>query len=446
MENIIEFILKTEYDQIPREAITIAKRCIIDTIGVTLAGSKQPEGKIITEFAIKKKAVAEAYIIAGGFRTSLDLAAFANATMAHALDYDDISIDFLGHPSTVLVPTVLAIGESRKKSGKDILCSLVVGFEIGAMIGSVMGVHFFESSWHPTPIVGIIAATAAGAKILRLSAQQSRMALGIASSLAGGLKGNFGTMTKPLHAGSAARNSILAALLALKGFTANDNILEDKQGLFQTFVGDKYFPKEESLGKRWSILDPGVKVKPYPCCGGSLGCIDATLELKKRYNLAAEDVAEIECRISPTALRAVIIDIPKTGQESRFSLKYATAIALIDGEVSLKQFSDEKVTSLLTKEIMNRIRYSFRSEEHGLDLPQEVVVKLKNGKEYSYRVEKVKGTPGNPLRDDELALKFRDCASLVLSARDADDTLDLLLQFEELEDIAKLMELIGKAD
>jgi 2-methylcitrate dehydratase PrpD len=445
MEKIFEFIKQTEYDQIPKEAITIAKRCIIDTIGVTLAGSKQPEGKIITEFAMERKAVPEAYIIAGGFKASSDLAALANGTMAHALDYDDISIDFLGHPSTVLVPTVLAIGESRKKSGKDILCSFVVGFEIGAMIGSVMGVQFFESNWHPTPIVGIIAATAAGAKILGLNAQQSRMAFGIASSMAGGLKGNFGTMTKPLHAGSAARNSILALLLANKGFTANKDILEDKRGFFQGFLGERDSTgKERNLGKSWSIIEPGVKVKPYPCCGGSFGCIDAMLELKKRYNFLAEDIVEIECRISPTSLQAVTIDFPKTAQESRFSLRYVTAIALLDGEVSLKQFSEQKVNSPLIRDLMSKIKYSFLQDlGRGLNLPQEVMVKLKNGSEYTYRVEKVKGTAGNPLSDNELASKFRDCASFVLNSTEANKVLELLYHLEELENIIGLMELIG---
>ena len=455
-KEVVEFITQTKYEQIPKEAIRIAKRCMIDTIGVAIAASKQPEGKIITELTKEKKAVPEASVIVGGFKTSSDLAALANGTMAHGLDYDDTSIEFRGHPSGVLVPAVLALSECYRKSGRDTLCSFVIGFEVGAMIGDAMGDPFFyDSPWHPTPIVGIMGAVAAGAKILGLSAQQSAMALGIASSMAGGLKENVGTMTKPLHAGNAAHNSILAVLLANKGLTAGEGILEGKRGLYKAFMGREY-PKgiERSFGKRWSIVTPGVKVKLYPCCGGLFGAIYSMLELKKKYNLLPEDVAEIECRISQaelTLLEGLLTEFPKTIPESRFSLKYVTAIALLDGEVSLRQFNEQKVSSSMTKDLMHKIRVvplHFDDVGHSIDSPQEVIVKLKNGREYSYQVAwgNVKGNTGNPLSDDELASKFRDCASLALSPNKVDEALELFWHLEDLKDITKLMKLVGVAD
>ena len=453
-KEIVEFITQTKYEQIPKEAIRIAKRCIIDTMGVALAASKQPEGKIITELIKERKAVPEVSVIAGGFKTSSDLAALANGTMAHGLDYDDTSIEFKGHPSGVLVPAILALSESYKKSGRDTVCSFVIGFEVGAVIGSAMGDLFFESSpWHPTPIVGTMGAVAAGAKLLGLSVQQSAMALGIASSMAGGLKKNVGTMTKPLHAGNAAHNSILAVQLASKGFTASAGILEGERGLCKVFMGEEYpTGVERSLGKRWSILTPGVKVKFYPCCGGLSAGIYAMLELKKKYNLLPEDVVEIECRISQTEVTMIgglISEFPKTIPESRFSLKYAIAIALLDGEVSLRQFTEQKISSSMTKDVMRKIRITpLRDLGHSIDSTQEVIVKLKNGKEYSYQVgwRDAKGNVGNPLSDDELASKFKDCAALALNSKKIDEALELLWHLEDLRDITRLMELVGVAD
>lgn len=447
-KEFVEFVTQTEYGDIPEDAIRIAKRCILDTVGVALAGSKQPESEFLTEFVKEKKALPEAWVIGGGIKSSAEYAALANGTIAHALDYDDISVEFLGHPSTVLVPAILALSESQRKSGRDILCSFVIGFEVGSAIGNAMGVQLFESAWHATPIVGIMAATAAGAKLLRINAQEVKMAFGIAASLAGGLKENFGTMTKPLHAGNAARNSILAVLLAEKGFTAHKGIFESEGGLHKAFLGEEHpIELERNLGINWSILTPGVKVKAYPCCGAMAGCINAMLELKSKYNLIAEDVTEIDCRISPTALKALKIEFPKTEQESRFSLRYGAAIALIDGKFSLKQFSKKKLNSPITKALMRKVRYSFPPDlGRGLDLPQEVRVKLRDGREYSYKVENVKGSPGNPLSDGELNSKFIDCASRALNGKDLLKSLELLQHFEEIQNIEEIMELIGIRD
>lgn len=443
-ENVAEFIAGISYERIPEQAVKIAKRCIIDTLGVALAGSRESEGEIITEFCKESGGRPAASIITSGFKTSAPLAALANGTMAHALDYDDISNKSLGHPSAVLVPVVLALAEDRRLSGKHVLTSFVTGFEIATRVGDAMGVRFFESNWHPTPIVGSLAAAAAATRILGLDVQQSKMALGIVSSLAGGLKRNFGTMTKPLHAGSTAHNGVIAALLASKNFTANQSILEDKNGVCSTFAVEcEISDIGEGLGETWDILTE-VRMKVYPCCGGSHGSIDAILELRKKHNLSPEEVGEIECRVSPTVSRMLIYHSPQTVQESRFSLEYAVAIALLDGAVSLKQFHEKKLASPLTQRLISKVRCSYLEDlGHGLDLPHEVVVSLINGNECSCKVEKYKGTPDNPLSDSEVSSKFADCASLVLKTKDIDRALDLMWHMEELADITELMKILA---
>lgn len=446
-ERIAKFIVETNDHDIPDEAIKVAKKCFVDTLGVALAGSKQPEAGIIRELVKNLGGKPESGVIASGFKTSPPLAALANGVMAHALDYDDISTKFLAHPSVNLVPAILALGENKGISGKKVLASYIIGFEVGANLGSIMGMQFFGRGWHATSILGSVGAAAAAAKIFELGIQETRVALGIAASLAGGLKINFGSMTKPLHAGNAARNGILAAMLAEKGFTANSSAFEGPKGFCEVYTGTECDLKniEEAIGRIWYIVSPGVKFKPYPCCGSVTGCADAILELKRKHNILPEDVSEIECRVSPLMIETgSSIHSPKTGQEGRFSLEYDMAIAIIDGELTLKQYTDEKVNSPAAQELMKKVKITFPEEGIGMGMeePQEVVVKLKNGRQYSYKVEKHKGTSENPLSDEEFFFKFKDCASIVLSPESTEEVLYLLRHLDESKDVFRLMELL----
>ena len=445
-ERIAKFIVETNDHDIPDEAIKVAKKCLVDTMGVALAGSKQPEAGILGELVKDFGGKPEAGVIASGFKTSAPLAAFANGTMAHALDYDDISTKFLAHPSVNLVPAILALGETKRISGKEALASYVIGFEVGANLGSIMGMTFFGRGWHATSILGSVGAAGAASKILELGVQETRVALGIAASLAGGLKINFGSMTKPLHAGNAARNGILAAILAEKGFTANESVFEGPNGFCEVYTGTECDLKNlgGTIGKIWYIVSPGVKFKPYPCCGSVIACADAILELKRKYNILPNEVTEIECRVSPLMIKTgSSIHSPKTGQEGRFSLEYDMAIAIMDGELSLKQYTDEKVNSPTAQELMKKVKITFpEGIGMGMEEPQEVVVKLKNGRQYACKVEKHKGTAENPLTDEELFSKFRDCASLVLSPEGIEEVLHMVWRLDESKDILRLMELL----
>ena len=403
-ERLAKFVVETEDQDIPDEAFKVAKKCFVDTLGVSLAGSNQPEACIIRELIKSLGGKPESGIISSGFKTSAPLAALANGTIAHALDYDDISTKFLAHPSVNLVPAILALGEMKGISGKKVLTSYVIGFEVGAHLGSIMGMAFFGRGWHATSILGSVGAAAAAAKILELDVQETRAALSIAASLAGGLKINFGSMTKPLHAGNAARNGILAAMLAEKGFTANVSVFEGPNGFCEVYTGTKCELKnlEEAIGKIWYMVSSGVKFKPYPCCGSVIACADAILELKRQYSILSNEVTEIECRVSPLMIETgSSIHSPKTGQEGRFSLEYDMAIAIIDGELSLKQYTDEKVNSPQVQELMKKVKIIFPDGiGMGMEEPQEVVVKLRNGKKYACKVEKHKGTAENPLTDE----------------------------------------------
>lgn len=452
-KKLAHFVVETRMEDIPQEALKVAQMGITDCIGVTFPGSLEPQGEIIRGYARKMGGVAESSIIGSDLKTSPYLAALANGTMGHALDYDDMG--GFGHPSVVLAPAVLAIGESMGMSGKDILTAYVIGFEVAACLRRPLWTHYLRG-WHATDNFGSLGAGAAVARLLKLDVYQVRMVLGIAASLAGGLRQNFGTMTKPLHAGQAAANGIQAALLAQAGFTADDSIIETPLGFAKVFGHDEEVDWEKAsggLGKTFNITalsTNGIAIKPYPSCGCTHAGIDAALSLKERYGVKSDDIAEVEMGTSPFEGQVLIHHRPKSGLEGKFSLEYTAARALHSGEVKLRHFTDEGVREPAVKSLIERMKWvekypmpSFGQQRESIGT-QSVTVKLADGKEYSHEVRISKGLPQKPLTSDEFTSKYRDCASTVLSKEGVDKSLSMLSNLVGVKNIRELMETVRK--
>lgn len=447
-EKIAEFIANTGYKKIPGEAIAIAKMCILDGFGVALAGTQEPAGKIITEYVEHIGGKPVSGVIGGGFKTSSQLAALANGTLAHALDYDDHAITWMGHPTIVLLPSILALAERDHLSGQQILEAYSVGWDVGSKLCSELSIGLFEQGWHPTATVGTLAATAACANLLKLSSKQIRVALGIAASEAAGLRSNFGTDTKPFHAGKAASNAISAVSLAQKGFTASEAILEGPIGFCSVFAKKEcnLNALAERLGSPFDILT-SYSIKPYPSCGLTHRCIDAMLHLVKEHQLTPDLVAEVECYTPALARDILLYSRPQTGLQGKFSLEYCTAAALIDREVSLRQFMDEKVQSPIAQGLIPKVKVSYVEGAEGeslLNIPQAVKVKLLDGPEHFYEVRWPKGYSYNPMTWEEVANKFRDCTEGVLSPGEIDQIIELLSKLESLTSISELMAVASK--
>jgi 2-methylcitrate dehydratase PrpD len=448
---IANFVAETGYDRIPQEALTSAKWFILDCLGVSLAGSQEPASRIISDYVKDLGGKPEATVIMMGFKTSSPQAALVNGTMAHALDYDDSHPNFQ-HATASTLPAVLALAERERISGQAVLEAYILGCDVGSKIGTQIEAKLAELGWHPCGILGSLAASVAASKILKLGKEQIRRALGIAASQAAGLGRNIGTDTKPFHAGNAAKNGVQAAMLAMKGFSADESILD----------GPKSFPalfaRRESdlanlstqLGSPFSIVSPGIRIKPYPTGGPSHKSISAILDLMEKHGFHAQDVVEIECKVSPQLVRHFQrYSHPRNASQGRFSMHYAVAAALLDGEVTLKQFTDEKVLAPEAQDLMARVKLvELETEvEEGLSLtdpPQIVTVKLRNGKGYSHQVPFPKGEAQNPMSPEEIRLKFGDCASLVLSPADIDRAAELVLNLERLPNIAGLIDLVSK--
>lgn len=447
------FVAETAAEDIPQDAISAARLGITDFIGVALAGSKEKQSEIIMDYARKMGGVPQASIIGGGFKTSPYLAAMVNGTIGHALDYDDMAVSLIGHPSVFLAPAILAVGEGIEASGQDILDAYVVGYETACYVaGPVLHSHYVQG-WHSTATFGSLGATAAIAWLLKLNPHQVKMALGIAASLAGGLRQNFGTMTKPLHAGKAAANGIQAVLLAQAGFTADDNIIEAPLGFAKVFGhgGEVDWVKaSENLGKTFLITSPvGLSIKPYPSCGFAHCAIDAALYIKEEHEVNAEDIAEVELGVSPFDKQILIHHRPRTGLEGKFSLEYTVARALLCRELRLKHFTNEAVAELKVKSLMEKMKWVEKYPMPVMGTPdgfgiKSVTVKLKDGREYGKEVIIAKGMPRNPLRLDEFNSKYRDCACTMLSEEDVEKSLSVLSHLQQVKNIKGVIEIIAR--
>ena len=450
-EGLAKFACELKYEQIPAEALTWAKDAILDCTGVALAGVQEKLGKIMAKYVQACGGIPESGVFASGFKTNASNAALANGAMAHALDYDDYVLpNWTGHPTAPVLPAVFALGHRQKISGKQALLAYIVGFEVGGKIGEGLGrEHYEKGGWHATATLGTMGATAACCNILKLNVEQARAALGIACSEAGGVRENFGTMTKPLHAGLAARNGVLAAMLAEMGCTGDAKAIEGDLGFAKLFNGGAAYDLERmtrGLGKSFLIVENGVSVKPYPCCAEGHRCLDAILYLIEKHDIKADEVESVECRTSDIVPQVMIRHRPKSGAEGKFCMEYCMAVALLDRAAGLDQFTTERVQDPKVQELLTRVHYFHPPEISGYlkmeSNPETVTVKLRDGMTYSHEVLDSKGRPGNRLTREELIAKYTSCAARSLSQDKIDLSVEMLEDFENLEDISKLLDVV----
>jgi 2-methylcitrate dehydratase PrpD len=351
-----------------------------------------------------------------------------------------------------VVPAALALGQALGASGEDVITAFVIGVEVEAKIGKAMTAAHLRRGWHPTATIGTLGAVAAAAKLLRLTGPQVQMALGVAASKAAGLRQNFGTMTKPLHAGEAARKGVEAAQLAQRGFTADACILDGRFSFLNVFVGEGEFVPEtviRDFGAPYEIITPGIGVKPYPACRQAHRAIDAMLHLVHMYHLQPDDVSEIICHISARMRDFLVHHQPQTGLAGKFSMEYCLAAALLHGKMGLAQFSDASVQDSRAQALMRRVRLTHPDQDKpnwDNPVPDVVEVVLRDGARRQQRVEIPKGDPELPLTWAELVAKFRDCAATVLAERQIEEAIQQIAHVEELPTLKPLMTSLTLAD
>jgi 2-methylcitrate dehydratase PrpD len=430
----------------PADARSRAAVALLDTVGVILAGASEPAAQIVQQVVADDGGDA-CPVFGTSLRASAGGAALANGTAAHALDYDDMCFVSLAHPSAPLVPAALAAAELSGASGRAVLDAYVVGFEIEARLGRLMNPRHYQRGWHCTSTLGSIGAAAAASRLLGLDGAAAGHALAIAASEASGLKENFGTMVKPLHAGLAARNGILAASLAKRGMTASGVALDGPQGFLHATdsegaaLGDAI----ADLGARWEILETGITVKLYPSCAGTHPSLDAIRDLRRREGFGAEDVERIDVDVDSVTPTVLIYAQPANGLEAKFSMPFCAAAAVVYGRVGIDTFeagslTDPKVTALMARVVM---RVDPSLDGIGPPLTQaRVSIRLRGGRVLTQAANGARGYPAQPASDDELGAKFLACARRTMSDPAAERALALLRQIDQVADVRSLTVLL----
>lgn len=442
---IARFVAESRYEAMPARAIETAKTALLDYLGVALAGSREACARICAQIAREEAGREEATVIGQGFKSSVRCAAFANGTAAHALDYDH-SFILMGQPTAPIIPAIFSLAESLGASGRQFLEAYIVGFEVAAkMVLSLRAAA--QDGWHAPGTLGSFGASAACAKLMRLSAPEVEMALGITASLAGGVVCNFGTMTKPLHVGLAARNGVLAAKLAASGYTANARGIEAELGFYEMF--HRATPPDngpiEALGQSYELETNGIRIKPYPCGGLTHPAIDAVLELRASHGITAEMVESIEVGVAEHTYNRIVFRIPQTGLQGKFSMSYLLARAIVDGKISLNAFTDEAVRDRNVLRLAERIHMKLDpalKTDHPAGRPCKVAVRLRGGQIHSRQVEHAKGSREVPLSAAELRQKFFECARRAISEESAQQAMEGIERLENLADMRPLCGLV----
>lgn len=430
--------------ELPRAALDRAAVAVLDTIGVTLAGSVTRTARLQRAVILRSAGPGPASVLGTGRQLNVLDATLLNATAGHALDYDDSNPRLQGHPSLAVLPASLAIAQETGASGADVLRAYVVGFEVASRLGDAVGLFQYTHGWHPSATIGIFATIASASVLLGLDEAHTATALSLGVSFAAGVKSNFGSDGKPLGLGQAMRNGVLACLLAREGLTAMPEAFDHVQGYFNVFNAAPANYDAESLAGEWSgplaLLDNGLQQKRYPCCYSCLAPVDGVQQLAEANGIRAEDVEGVEVRVHPIRHPHVNRPDPRSGLEAKFSLHYCVARHLERSVLTIGDFDGDTIFDPATRELMSRVTFA----THELDGIATAVVEIttRDGHRHRTIIPSAWGaTDGRPLTPALLEAKFLDGAGQALGPDGARTLHNALLHFDEWRDLSALARL-----
>lgn len=448
---IASFNANARFEDLPHEATRLVTDAVTDAVGVGLIGSCQPMAGMILRTIATSERTSDHLLLGTRRRASVLEAALYNGAVIHAIDYDDTSHPSYSHPSAHLVPVLFGLGRQFSRTGRDLILAYALGLELEGKFGRALNMTHYLKGWHTTGTFGAVTSALAASKLIGLDAERTAVALAIAASAAGGVRGNFGTMTKPLHAGYAARSGALAALLAHEGFTAAVDVMENRYGYLTVFAGGDRpdLSTFDGLGQPWEIATPyGIAIKPYPACGSTHTAIEASLAIRRE--LREEPIAAVRVGTNELCSQTLVYTDPQNTLEGKFSMEFCVAAALVRGEITMETFTPEvlwnpeirELMKRITVEVDGRVRYN---SEHGT----VVTVRAASGREIERLVPLARGKPEHWLTHDELWTKFRDCARAVLpeeQARAAFDRLQSLATASSVDSLLGPITVVAVAD
>jgi len=381
------------------------------------------------------------------FCLSPPAAAWIAGVLGHALDYDDVNQIAVAHTSVALAPAIFALAAERRVSGKKAILAYAVGSELIVKLARFLNPAHYEHGWHSTLTLGALGAAAAASKALGLPPEKICFALGIASAFAAGTRQNFGTMTKPLHAGNAARAGVTAALLADDGFTADPDILGAEYGLGKVMspgAAVDLRPMLKSWARPWELEASGIAIKKYPCCAGNHSSLDVMLKLVEKHDLEPQEVKRITCEV-PTLVQGILHrHRPLTAAEAKFSLEFAMAVAVMDRAAGLKQYTDRRLLDPALRRLMAKVETKtlpkpLEKRLHGGGLKgARVTVELRGGKKLGAETGEARGHAGDPLSEAEHWAKFQECAAGVISRPRAQALFGALGRLDRISDVRQI--------
>jgi 2-methylcitrate dehydratase PrpD len=436
----------------------LGKRSILDGIGLAFAGNAAESGHLVRTYlkGLGVPADKGATLIGTRMKMPARFAAFANGIAIHADDYDDTQLavardrvyGLLTHPTAPALPPVLALGEIGNRSGLEVLTAYQLAVEAETKISEAINPRHYDDGFHSTATIGAIAAAAGAARMQRLNVEQTRRALGIAASQSAGLRENFGTMTKPFHPGRSAESGVLAADLARLGWTATPIVLEAGRGFFKA-AGGGYDPAaiEGKLGNPWTFAFPGVSIKPHPSGSLTHPGMGLMLDLIRGHDIRPEQVVKVRVGTNRHMPNALIHHRPWNELQAKFSMEFCMAILLLERKAGLAEFTDKVVRRARVQELIGKIEFGVHPEAEaaGYEKMTTIIdIELADGRKIGGRADFGKGSPANPMSDEELAAKFRECAAWGgLPKASADRIVDMVFNLERLKSVRDLTRLLA---
>lgn len=452
---VVDFIGQVRLKELAPDVIAVAKRCVIDGLGVMVAGSTTRGSLILRDYVRLSDRSTDATVFGRDtFRASAASAALLNGASGHALDFDDTQLSpsadrifgLLTHPTIPPLAAALALGERQRISGAQFLEAFLTGFEVECKIAEAIHPHHYKKGFHSSGTIGTFGSMAASARLLGLDREATANALAIAASMASGIRVNFGTMTKPLHVGRASQHGVIAAELAAKGFTGGRDALDPPWGFFQVFSFGDGFDADRiagKLGNPHTIVSPGVSIKPYPC--GVLGhpTIDAMRRLVIANDVKPDQITAIRLRAGSNILNPLRYPIAHNELEAKFCPAFMLAAVAIRRKAGIHEFTDEFVQSAPVQQMMTKVERILdpEIEARGFDkIRSTIEVDLADGRRLVEQAdESYRGGPDRPFTRDELHEKFSECAALVLPPPAIDDIFEMVESIDRLSDITALI-------
>lgn len=451
-ETLVRFVLDKSFDDLPADVVPAARNLVLDCLGAMIFGSREEASQKVIRYVKAAGGVPEAGVVAAGFRTSLENAAYANGTLTHSAELEAVGIFGIDPPAfgnpQVIIGAALTLGDKLHLSGKELMAGMVLAHEFQCRIsrGCLSPIY---RGFCPLPLYGPPAVAVMAAKMMGLGIDQARMAVGGSMSCSSGFFRQMGTMLHYLEAGIGARNGITAALLAREGITADPDLIEGHWGFCELFAPDGHDLDimTRDLGDSYFIATPGVNMKKHSCCAAQHVTIDALIQLMSDHEVHCDDVDSVAVHITQNTANLLRPDLPgstspRDGAQSRFSVHHGHAVALAEGDTPFRAFTDTGARNPRYQEARRKIQVIPRKDIN----EGYVEIKLKDGRSFSggRNVLKgdTKGGPANPFTRDELVARHEDLCRDVLSPGDIQRSLDLVFNLENVADVSELMELV----